>query len=130
MNKVATAINNKATNSTELMIALGNDFSYFKATTSATLPYGTFTPVVETPEKSFRSNRVENGLWQINVFTETATEAGELLEIIKNVFDDAQLSIENHDNLNCGRENARIREVKDEEIYHGYVEYRIFTEEN
>ena len=129
MNKVAVAIKTQANNDTDLMTALSDDFNYFKAGTSATMPYGTFHPVTENPEKAFQSDKIENGLWQINVFGDSATEVGEILDLIKQTFDDAELLINGHNNLNCGRENAMIRELEDENKYHGYVEYRIYTEE-
>ena len=128
MNKVAIAINNKAQSNTDLMNRLDNDFNYFKAGNSATLPYSTFHPVSESPEKAFQSDNIENGLWQINIFSNSSTEVGEILELIKQTFDDAELNIENHNNLNCGRENARIVEIENENKFHGILEYRIYTE--
>lgn len=129
MNKIAIAIKTKADNDSNLMTTLDNDFSYFKAGASATLPYATFHPVTENPEKAFQSDKIENGLWQFNVFSDSATEAGEIVELIKNTFDDTELNITDHNNLNCGRENARIIELEEEEKYYGIVEYRIYTEE-
>lgn len=127
MNILAKAIKNKADASTGLMNLVSNDFYYFKAADGATIPYCTFNPVNQNPLESF-DDSVDNNLWQINVFSNTATNAGEILSEIKNVFDNTELVLESGQALNCSRQNANIRELEDIERFQGYVEYRIYTE--
>lgn len=131
MNNLATAINNKAESNTELMNAIDDNFYYMKASSESTYPYCRFQLINDSPSYTFNNDKaLEDSLWQVDIFAKTATEAGDIAELIKETFDEALLDIQNYDHVHCGREMSNIIYEEDRDLYHYYVEYRIYTEEN
>ncbi len=92
--------------------------------------YITYQLITSQHEQTFTSY-IENSLIQFDIFSTSQTTCLELMSKLEDVFDDADLSISNYDQIECTRNNSNfVGREEDTKLYHYYVEYDINVETN
>ena len=112
VNALMTAVYNALKGNSALMTKLGGTSSnrykcyIIVAPQDASLPYLTFGLLTDIPIPVFRAlSAMEDATFYVNVFSTTgAKNAGEILDLIKGVLDDAALTIAGYGCMLCTRE--------------------------
>lgn len=146
MNTVSQAIKGRYNDGSPESLALANminAFSYRKVKNNPSYPYVTFFFVNGKPEYTFDDdNVIENTLFQIDIWSESDYEAGEIAEKVKAIYDDTAFTnyffyndepylvdlLGDYDLLRCYRESERLLYADEVSVSHYVIEYRIEIE--
>ena len=125
------AINSRINDNSEESNALQSSANSINfGTASADDDCITYQLITTQHEQTFTSY-IENSLIQFDIFSTSQTTCLELMSKLEDVFDDADLSINDYEQIECTRNNSNFVERKDDTgLYHYYVEYDINVETN
>jgi len=134
---IYNALKANGTLMTKLAGNAGNGYKCYNviAPQTATFPYIIFGLLTNVPMGTFtRHDEMENAAISLNIFSNSgsAKEAGEILDLVKAVLDDASLTITGYTNdMKCEREYIGPTLFdSDNKVFQIPMRYRVWAEKN
>ena len=131
--EIVTAIRQRRDdNSTESeeLLDVTNAINFGDVSSKIKDDYVTYRIITSQHEQTFTSY-IENSLVQFDVFSTSEGNCLNIMGKLEAVYDDADLSINKYEQIECTRENENfVGREDDTGLYHYYVEYDINVETN